>query len=144
MQIRKVVVGVDGSRNSDRAASAAADIAELARAEVVAVHAVGLLEGRPEAGEDRADRRAALRHELDHRWTETARRTGVQLRCELREGDAISALLGAASDVGADLIVVGRQGHRAFPEQVLGSTSAAVAASARCPVLVIPDDPASD
>lgn len=144
MQIRRIVVGVDGSRNSDRAASVAGDIAELSGAEIVAVHAVGLLEGRPGPDEDRTDHRAALRQRLDTRWTETARRTGVRLRCELHDGDAISTLLTAAADAGADLIVVGRHGHRAFPEQVLGSTSAAVAATAHCPVLVIPDDPASD
>lgn len=144
MQIRRIIVGVDGSRNSDRAASVAGDIAELSGAEIIAVHAVGLLEGRPGPGEVQVDHRAALRHLLETRWTETARRTGVRVRCSLHDGDAISTLLSAADDAGADLIVVGRHGHRAFPDQVLGSTSAAVAATARCPVLVIPDDPASD
>ncbi len=144
MQIRKIVVGVDGSRNSDRAASVAGDIAELAGAEIIAVHAVGLLEGRPGPGEQRADRRQAIRHELETQWTTPARRTGTLVRCELLDGDAIAAVLTTAGEADADLIVVGRHGHRSFPEQVLGSTSAAIAATARCPVLVIPDDPASD
>lgn len=144
MQIRTIVVGVDGSRNSDRAASVAGDVAQATGARIVAVHAVGILEGRPGPGEDRLDHRALLRHDLETRWTETARRTGTRMRCELRDGDAVGALLGAAADSSADLVVVGRHGHRSFPEQVLGSTSAAVAATATCPVLVVPDDPASD
>lgn len=144
MEIRRIVVGVDGSRNSDRAASAAADLAEVAGAEIIAVHAVGLLEGAPSAGEGRADHRSALREQLETTWTETARRTGSRLRCELRDGVATSTLVAVADETGADLIVVGRHGHRSFPEQVLGSTSAAVAATAACPVLVIPDDPHSD
>lgn len=144
MQIRRIVVGVDGSRNSDRAASVAADIAELAGAEIVAVHAVGLLEGLPGADEDRAAHRAELRHRLETTWTETARRTGIRVRSELHDGNPIATLLTAAEATGADLMVVGRHGHRAFPEQVLGSTSAAVAATAHCPVLVIPDEPSAD
>jgi nucleotide-binding universal stress UspA family protein len=144
MWIRRIVVGVDGSRNSDRAASVAGDLAQLTGAEIIAVHSVGLLEGRPASGEDRVDHRNALRQALETTWTETARRTGTRVRCELHDGDAISTLLRAAADAGADLIVVGRHGHRQFPEQVLGSTSAAVAATAHCPVLVIPDDPVAD
>lgn len=144
MEIRRIVVGVDGSRNSDRAASVAADVAQVTGADVVAVHAVGLLEGAPEPGEDRLDHRAGLRSRLETTWTEPARRTGIRVRCELRDGDARSALLGEADACGADLIVVGRHGHRAFPEQVLGSTSAAIAATARCAVLVVPDEPAAD
>lgn len=144
MQIRRIVVGVDGSRNSDRAASVAGDLAQATGAEIIAVHAVGMLEGRPGPGEDRLGHRAALRHELETRWIETARRTGTRVRGELRDGDAVGSLLGAAAEAGADLVVVGRHGHRAFPEQVLGSTSAAVAATSAVPVLVVPDDPASD
>lgn len=144
MQLRRIVVGVDGSRNSDRAASVAGDLAEVTGAAIVAVHAVGLLEGRPDAGEDRATRRAEIRRRLETTWTETARRTGTRVRCELRDGDAVSTLLACAAEAGADLIVIGRRGHRAFPDQVLGSSSAAIAATAHCPVLVVPDDPASD
>ncbi len=144
MRIRRIVVGVDGSRNSDRAASVAGDLAELAGAEIISEHAVGLIEGLPTGDEDRIDHRRTIRHALETDWTETARRTGTRVRCELLDGNAISALLTTAADTGADLIVVGRHGHRQFPEQVLGSTSAAIAATATCPVLVIPDDPAAD
>lgn len=144
VQFRKVVVGVDGSRNSDRAASIAGDIAELAGAEILAIHVAGLLEGRPDPGQSRAEHRQELTHLLETRWTEVLRRTGTKVRCELHDGNAATVLLAVAEEYQADLIVVGRRGHGSFPEQVLGSTSAAIAATAHCPVLVIPDDPASD
>jgi nucleotide-binding universal stress UspA family protein len=144
VQFRKILVGVDGSRNSDRAASIAGDIAELAGAEVLAIHVIGLLEGRPDPEESRVEHRRSIARLLETRWTEVLRRTGTRVRCELHDGNATTVLLSVAADYGADLIVVGRRGHGSFPEQVLGSTSAAVAATAHCPVLVIPDDPASD
>ena len=144
MQLRTIAVGVDGSRNSDRAASVAADLAELSGAEIVAVHALGLLEAMPDPGEELVDHRVAVREQLETTWTEVLRRTGIKVRCVLRDGNPVVALLAEAEASGADLVVVGRRGHGPLTEQVLGSTSAAVANGARCPVLVVPDDPASD
>jgi nucleotide-binding universal stress UspA family protein len=144
VQIRKILVGVDGSRNSDRAASVAGDLAQLAGAEILAIHVAGLLEGAPGPEETRVEHRRALVHELETRWTEVLRRTGTRVRCELHDGSAATAMLAVAEEHQPDLIVVGRHGHRSFPDQVLGSTSAAIAATARCPVLVVPDEAASD
>lgn len=137
---RTIVVGVDGSRNSDRAASVAGDLAELTGAQVVAVHAVGLLEGRPRPGEQQVEHIRSVQHELETRWTEVLRRTGTRVQCVLRESTAALALLETAEETGADLIVVGRRGHGPLTAQLLGSTSAALAAEARCPVLVVPDE----
>jgi len=144
MKLRTITVGVDGSRNSDRAASVAADLAELSGAQIIAVHALGLLEGTPDEGDSLFDRRSAVREELETTWTEVLRRTGIKVRCVLRDGSPVMALLAVADESGADLVVVGRRGHGSLAEQVLGSTSAAVANDSRCPVLVVPDDPASD
>lgn len=139
MQLRTIVVGLDGSRNSDRAATVAGDLAELTGAEVVAVHAVGLLEAQPGTDQVRADRLREIRDDMESRWTERLQRDGVTHRCELRDGNPNLVLLATATDVGAELIVVGRQGHGSFPEQVLGSTSAAIAATASCAVLIVPE-----
>ena len=144
MQLRTIAVGVDGSRNSDRAASVAADLAELTGAQIIAVHALGLLEGTPEVGDTLIERRLAVRDELNTTWTEVLRRTGIKVRCVLRDGNPVMALLAVAEETGADLVVVGRRGHGSIAEQVLGSTSAAVANGSACPVLVVPDEPASD
>lgn len=144
MRIERIVVGIDGSRNSDRAAAVAADLAELAGAEVVAVHAMGLLEDRPAPGQTVADRRAELRGEFEHAWCNLLRRTGTKVRCELRDGVATQALLSVADDVDADLIVVGTRGQGSPLARSLGSTSAAVVAATHRPVVVVPDSPDAD
>jgi len=51
-------------------------------------------------------------------------------------GRPASAILERATQVGADLIVMGSRGRGAIATMVLGSTSAEVAAHAPCPVLV--------
>jgi len=142
--IRKIVVGIDGSRASDRAASAAGDLAQTCGAEVLAVHVAGLLEGTPGPGETRVEHHRDLRETLATEWTKVLRRTGTRVRCELRDGNAAVVLPAVAEEYGADIVVIGRHGQRSFPEQVLGSTSAAIAATAHCPVLVVPDEPSSD
>jgi nucleotide-binding universal stress UspA family protein len=144
MRIERIVVGIDGSSNSDRAASVAADLAELAGAEVIAVHAMGLLEDLPDPGETLVDHRAHLRQTFETTWTALIHRTGIRLRCELRDGDPVDAILAVAEECDADVIVMGTSGHGALPEQSLGSTSAQVAATTRRPMLLVPDTPESD
>lgn len=48
-----------------------------------------------------------------------------------------SAILEKAENFGADLIVVGSQGHGAFSRFLLGSVSRSIAMHARCSVLIV-------
>jgi nucleotide-binding universal stress UspA family protein len=66
------------------------------------------------------------------------RASGVPVRCRLVEGSAVTALLQAAEDESADLIVVGSRGAGGFSDLHLGSTSHQVALYADRPVTVIP------
>jgi nucleotide-binding universal stress UspA family protein len=52
------------------------------------------------------------------------------------QGHAGNVLIEEAES--ADLVVIGRRGHRAFTEFLLGSTSHQVADHARCPVVIVP------
>jgi len=55
------------------------------------------------------------------------------------ESDAIhTAILRQATEINADLIVVGRTGHGRFIDKLLGSSSTGIALDAYCPVLVVP------
>lgn len=53
------------------------------------------------------------------------------------EGFPKSAILEKASDFGADLIVLGSQGHGAFSRFLLGSVSQSIVMHASCSVLIV-------
>lgn len=139
MRLDRIVVGVDGSPNSDRAADVAATLADLSGARVLAVHSAGLLEGRAADGSTAVDRRAELRRLLEHEWTDVLRHPDITLRCELRESAPVAGLLAAIADFDADLVIVGCRGTSIVPTQLLGSTSAQLAVVTPCPILIVPD-----
>lgn len=133
------MVGVDGSANSITATTWAAGLAALTGAEVVAVHAVGLLEqlegDRPEPSHPRL---ADIRRRFEGSWCAPLAEAGVRFRSELRDGNSTSVLLAVSEELSADLVVVGSRGLGGFPELLLGSTSTQVAQHARCPVAIVP------
>jgi len=59
----------------------------------------------------------------------------VKVSSVVREGNSARVLLDAAD--GAELLVVGSQGHGGFTEALLGSVSQACVHHARCPVVII-------
>lgn len=140
-----VIVGVDGSANGERAAHAAASVAERSGAPLELVRAWQLpsLTGasRPEAeAPARPDEREICEGSA-HRSAEqsaTAVRqafpdVGVTVR--LVEKHPVLALLDAAE--GAGLVVVGSRGLGGFARLLLGSVSRAVIHHAHTPVLVV-------
>ncbi len=61
----------------------------------------------------------------------------IQLTTEVLEGDPKSSILEKAGNWGADLIVVGAQGHGAISRFLLGSVSSALVHHANCSVEII-------
>jgi nucleotide-binding universal stress UspA family protein len=139
MRIERIVVGVDGSDNSLAAVEWAAGMAALVDAEVVAVHALGLLEA---LGADDPvpsfPHRDEIRDLFEKTWCAPLDTASVRSRRVLRDGSALPVLLDAAQEVGADLIVVGSRGLGGYPELLLGSTSTQVAQNADRPVAIVP------
>jgi nucleotide-binding universal stress UspA family protein len=139
MDIRRIVVGLDGSEHSRRAAEWAASLASSIEAEVVAVHALGLLYLTPAGALEPSDtHRAEIGSEFEATWCIPFREAAVRYRAELREGTPVTSLLGLAEEIDADLVVVGSRGVGGFPGLLLGSTSTQVAQHARRPVVIVP------
>lgn len=133
------MVGVDGSPDAHRALEWAVELARAVGAEVVAVHAVGLLEHLGGADPVPArPHRDEVRARFENEWCAPLAGAGVASRRLLRDGPPALALLGAADEVGADLVVVGSRGLGGFPELLLGSTSAQLAAHCRHPLTIVP------
>lgn len=135
---RRVVLGVDGSEVAARAARWLAGFAGPTGAEVLAVHAVGLLsvidgEVRPS---DQV--RGRLGELVAGDWCRPLVDAGVDVRPVLEDGPPSLVLLRVAEREGADLIVVGSRGVNAIEGVLLGSTSHYVAQLSPVPVVIVP------
>jgi len=138
MAIRCIVVGLDGSEPSRRAAAWAASLATDVDAEVVGTHALGLLH-QTATGVVASDlHRPEIATELEDTWCAPFRDASARYRAELREGSPVTSLLELADEVDADLVVVGSRGVGGFPGLLLGSTSTQIAQHTRRPVVIVP------
>jgi nucleotide-binding universal stress UspA family protein len=138
----RIVVAVDGSAVAGHAVRWAAGLGALLDAEVVAVHAVGLLDDLHDPAEEPAAWRARLGDRVAREWCADLAASGCDHRVVVRDGPAVDVLLAVTRDEGADLVVVGSRGVGAVePARALGSTSLHVLQASACPVLVVPDPP---
>jgi len=164
VEMRRIVVGYDGSGGAERALERAAELARSLNAELLVVSVAPssrLAEAVPELDpaavpvpalpgpsgtgapmplplpeEPRPEPRELAEHQL-----ERARMTLIRMRVEaeyLAEvGDAAERLLALAAEREADLIVVGSREH-GFLDRLLGRhVDEAVAARAGCDVLLV-------
>jgi len=83
------------------------------------------------------DARRGQLEQVAQRACEDLATVGLQATSELREGDAAEELLHAASEDGADLIVVGSRGLSALTRLALGSVARKVLLHTRASVLVV-------
>lgn len=140
MAIARIMIGVDGSEDSRVALEWAAGLASQLDAEVVAVHALGLLERLSPAGDPvpAAPHRAEIQRVFEHEWCAPLDAAGVRSRRLMADGPPAMVLLRLASEEDVDLVVVGSRGVGGFPELQLGSTSTQLVQHAPVPVTVIP------
>jgi nucleotide-binding universal stress UspA family protein len=141
MERTRIVVGVDGSATSQEALRWAMCLGDVLGGEVVAIHAVGLLEAVHDADVSAETWRAGLRDLVERTWCAPLLRSPSAHRVEVRDGHPVDVLLAAADREHAVLLVVGSRGVGANPALALGSTSLRVLQEARVPVLVVPDRP---
>jgi nucleotide-binding universal stress UspA family protein len=139
--VRRIVVGVDGSRSAELALKHAVQQAKVWDAELVAVAGVpvgtgaGVLAWLPSQIDHEqvlADVKAGLDVIVDHY---EAAEPGITIRRVVLDGTGAELLTEFSQ--AADLIVVGSRGRGGFRGLLLGSTSQAVLHHAKCPVLVV-------
>jgi nucleotide-binding universal stress UspA family protein len=135
-----ILVGIDGSTDSDRAAVFATKLAVQLGADVVAAHAVGLLDVMPEPTDhgQQKDPHAHVEALMNGPWTAAIRDLGVQPRVFLLDGPPTRVLLELADQIDADLIVVGSRGAGQAEVFALGDTSTKLTHQSTRPVLVVP------
>src|SRR5208337_4924779 len=146
MVIKNILVGVDGSENSDRALDFALDLAEKFNASILILNvseslAMGAIpqESTAYSGGNTAIFGKDLRKihdEILSRSVAHAKtvKPSVAVSSMLKEGDPALEIVNTAKEGGFDVIVVGHRGLGKMKELFLGSISEKVAHLAPCPV----------
>ncbi|RSM38143.1 universal stress protein [Amycolatopsis balhimycina DSM 5908] len=136
-----VLVGTDGSADSEAAIAFACEEARLRDTRLIAVHtwsdilADGMLRAHP-LQEDPAEIAAAERVKLAEQVVGWQRKyPEVAIELEVVRGRPVRTLLERGEN--AQLIVVGCRGRGGFTGMLLGSTSQALIAHSPCPVAVV-------
>ncbi len=150
MELNKIVVGIDFSEESQVAATHGLRIARHVGAELVLAHVGSVIETpdpigapmqvsakewesvlRAQLAQDRA-RLEALRERMHGQ--------GVSISHVVRDGFADTGIIDTASELEADLIIVGTHGRTGFKRFFLGSISERVTRLSNIPVLVARGD----
>ena len=129
-EIKRILVGIDGSSNSNRAASFAADIAKKFDADVTVLFVVApsdhdmlagksttMDEGKKSFGEQRIEKAETV-----------FKAAGVKFDTDIQ----------LVSERGYDLVVVGSRGLSAVRGFLMGSVSGQVSQHSKVPVVVVP------
>ncbi len=153
---KKILVAVDGSESSNRAARVALGLAEILKAELIVLHAispptsyyrsnfpvpVGMAPPPPSQKEIDAyyayARRVALG--IIGETVSEAKKLGINIKTELPEGasSVVETIINHAAKEEVDLIIVGTRGLGGFKRMLIGSVSSGVISHANCPVLVV-------
>ncbi len=136
----RVLVAVDGSEVSMRAAEHAARIARQDGAELLALHVVPVppfeVQGELADHYDSA-RRSAKKLMKD--VEAIAARQGIGMKTEIVVGaySVVDAIIGYAETVGADLIVSGTRGKTPSRRMLVGSVASGLVEYSSCAVLVV-------
>lgn len=128
LRIKKILVAVDGSENSIKAANYSLFLAHKFDSIVIALYVV------PQKGENTTE---AIQRTLE-KIKRDAELAHIEVKTDVIENESsvINELTEYAKNVGVDLLVIGIRGVSEF-RFMLGSTATGVISYAHCPVVVV-------
>ncbi|MGB8165397.1 MAG: universal stress protein [Nitrososphaeraceae archaeon] len=133
--ISKILLAVDGSETSSKAAENAIDLAERYRADLIALYIVPpniksseIFDLAKENGQKIVDE---VKHEA------SAKKLNVQTEVLLDIGSVTKGIVEYAEKNNANLIVLGTRGISGIKRMLLGSTASGVVTYSHCPVMVV-------
>ena len=138
-----IVVGVDGSEDSQRAVAWCAKYAGALGAKVIAVHALEVpvyawrLDVYAPPVYNDADRERIL-ETLREQWCKQLADANVPFEAKVVDGYPANVIIEVAHRENADLVVTGRRGLGGFKEMMLGSTSHHLSHHLTRPLVIVP------
>jgi len=150
-RLKKILVPVDYSDCSRVAMEYALFLAERFDAEIEVLHVAEIPEGeehtvvKPDTGEEQLLSELIMQQAVKAETEFLApfvRDATIPIERSLLKGRPGKVIVEAATDRGADLIVMGTHGRSGFQWLIMGSVTERVLRSAPCPVVVVrhPDD----
>jgi nucleotide-binding universal stress UspA family protein len=142
---KRIIVPLDGSDFSFRAAKYAINLARLTGGEILCIHAIAdlpYIEYMAPAGLTVTRYIQEAKKQTDEWFSQVksrAAKEGVAITAEtiFNPPSVAESIINYASEQKADLIVIGTRGRSGLKRLVLGSVASAVVAHASCPVLVV-------
>ncbi|HEX4760603.1 MAG TPA: universal stress protein [Thermoleophilaceae bacterium] len=141
---RTVVAGTDGSPRAERAVQEAIDLCKSEGARLHLVAAFGdherHWESVPTSREVAVVDLRSVAESILLRDARRAEEQGIDVDWAAREGTAADAIIDAASDLDADVIVIGNKGMTSRKRFLLGSVPEKVSRHAPCSVMIVNTD----
>ncbi len=151
VSVKRILLPVDGSPSSEKAADYAVHIAKVENAELIIIHAVediktgGAIDLQQRYGnvslvEAFANTRRDNALKYIAPLEEAAKKQGVKVKSEIliEPGESeVESVTKYAERNNADLIVIGTRGMSKFKRLLVGSVSTGVVNYAPCPVLIV-------
>lgn len=152
MRYQKILVALDRSSQSEIVFEQALELAKKEEAALMLFHCLpfemqGVGSYADVFGRQLINFSAELQKVLDQEseqarqflrnYCQKAMEQGISTEWDVKIGDAGSRILELAKAWDADLVIVGRRGHRGLAEIVMGSVSSYVIHQAPCSVLVV-------
>jgi nucleotide-binding universal stress UspA family protein len=141
----KIMVAIDGSQHSLKAAEYALEIAKSFSAQLYAVTVTYVPESYHLKQEDVLNQSREMRDSMEdaktwlEKFNQDSKEDSIQLKTELinshRPVDYVILEYAEKNDI--DLIVVGTRGRSGFKKLLLGSVASSVVNYAHCPVMVV-------
>ena len=140
--MKKILVPVDGSKNSERSLRYACWLADKLKVSITLLHVATIprMPGDPLVGEDLWERLELSGQAILDEASKIAVKEGcTEIDQELRRGRGNPGheIVQFSKDGAFSLIVMGARGHTVLTHLLLGSVSDVVVHHAHCPVLIV-------
>lgn len=139
--MRKILIAIDGSEQSFKAARYAIEMARRLDASIILLHVVSIPQFPHHLG-SLDEYYKKVEREVDGWFTmisnlDESKGINISRKIIHSHTSVVESIVEYADEEGVDLIVVGTRGRSRFVRAILGGVAQGVIAYARCPVLVV-------
>ncbi|MBD3404804.1 MAG: universal stress protein [Candidatus Lokiarchaeota archaeon] len=141
VELKTILVAIDGSEHSDKAVRYACSMGPKLEAEVILLNVVPMLVSATPYHDTVSDQPFLALQKLGEDILSKAKKIANSLNCQVTDlishGDPANRIIEIAEEQGADLIIMGSRGVSGIKRLFVGSISDKVVNHATCPVMLV-------